>query len=216
MQISVEASESLERRMTVELPVDEVKAAVDKRLKEIARTVKLDGFRPGKVPMSVVRRRYAGQVRQEVLGDMVKSSFPAAISQEGLKPAGMPDIEPLKTDTEGGMGYVATFEVIPEVELKDISDEKINKPLAEVTDDDLLKMIEKLRRQRITWNKVENSAQDGDQVTISFKGYLDGESEPFEGGSADTLPIVLGSKAMIPGFEEGLVGVKSGEIDRLT
>lgn len=211
MHVSVEASENLERRMTVELPVDQVKAAVDKRLKEIARTIRVDGFRPGKVPMSVVRRRYVGQVRQEVLGDMIKSTFPQAISQEGLKPAGMPDIEPLNMDAEEGLGYVATFEIIPEVELKDISGEKIKRPLAEVTDDDLSSMIDKLRKQRTTWNTVEKSASDGDQVTISFKGYLNGETEPFDGGSADALPLVLGSKSMISGFEEELIGVKAGE-----
>lgn len=209
MQVSVEASETLERRMTVELPVDQVKQAVDKRLKEIAKTVRLAGFRPGKVPISVVRKRYAGQVRQEVLGEMVKSSFPAAISQEGLKPAGMPDIEPLKMESEEGMGYVAVFEVVPEVELADISGEAIKRPSVEISEDDQSQMIEKLRRQRMTWNEVDRAAGEKDQATINFKGTIDGEA--FEGGSADAVPLELDSEMMIPGFEQGLIGAKTGE-----
>ncbi|MCG8427447.1 MAG: trigger factor [Chromatiales bacterium] len=209
MQVSVESSEGLERKMTVELPVEQVNEAVEKRLKEIARTVKLDGFRPGKVPMSVVRKRFTGQVRDEVFGDLIQSTYFQALSQEKLQPAGEPKIEPLEKDPKEGVGYIATFEVMPEVAIKDMSGAVIKKAVAEVSDADLDGMIEKLRQQRTTWNEVEREAQDGDQVTISFKGFIDGEA--FDGGSADSVPLVLGSGSMIEGFEAGLVGAKAEE-----
>lgn len=210
MQVSVEAKEGLERQMTVELPADQVNEAVEKRLKEVARTVKLDGFRPGKVPMSVVRKRFAGQVRQEVFGDLVQSSYYQALAQEKLMPAGEPSsVEPVEKDPAEGMAYTATFEVMPEVALVDISDRKLVKPVAEVTDEDLEEMILKLRKQRTTWTEVDREAADGDQVMINFKGFIDGEA--FEGGSADEAPLVLGSGAMIEGFEAGLVGARADE-----
>lgn len=209
MQVSVESTEGLERRMTVELPADKVNEALEKRLKELARTVKLDGFRPGKVPLSVVRKRFSGQVRQEVFGDLVQSSYFQALSDEKLRPAGEPSIEPLETAPDGGMGYVAIFEVMPEVMLQDISGKLIKLPQVTVTDSDLEAMLDKLRKQRTTWNKVDREGRDGDQLTIDFKGYIDGEA--FDGGSAEGVPLVLGSASMIPGFEEGLVGAKAGE-----
>ena len=209
MQVSVESTEGLGRKMTVELPAEQVATAVEKRLKEISRTVKLDGFRPGKVPMSIVRKRFAGQVRDEVFGDLIQSTYFQALSQEKLQPAGEPKIEPLEKDPSEGVGYIATFEVMPEVSVGDMSDKLIKKPVAEVTDADLTDMIEKLRKQRTTWNEVEREAQDGDQVTISFTGYMDGEA--FEGGSAENVPLVLGSNSMIDGFEAGLVGCKAGD-----
>jgi len=208
MQVSVESSEGLERRMTVELPAERVDEAVEKRLKEVARTVKLDGFRPGKVPMSVVRRQFKNDVRQEVFGDLVQSTYFEALTQEKLTPAGEPSaIEP--AESSDGMAYTAVFEVMPEVELNDLGDTKITRTVAEVNDDDLDEMIEKLRQQRIVWTAVEREAQNEDQVTMDFKGFIDGEA--FDGGSADAVPLVLGSGRMIPGFEDGLVGAKAGE-----
>ncbi|OOZ36164.1 trigger factor [Solemya velesiana gill symbiont] len=209
MQVSVESSEGLERRMTVELPVEQVNEAVEKRLKEVARTVKMDGFRPGKVPMSVVRKRYSEQVRQEVFGDLVQSTYFQALAQENLQPAGEPVVEPLDKNDDEGMGYTATFEVMSEIALQDISDKSISRPVAEVTDEDFEQMIDKLRNQRVTWNDVERAAQDGDQVTIDFVGKIDGEA--FEGGTADGVPLVLGSSSMIDGFESGLVGATADE-----
>jgi len=207
MQVSVESREGLERRMTVELPTEKVNEAVEKRLKEVARTTRLDGFRPGKVPLSVVRKRFSGQVRQEILGDMVQSSYFEALAQEKLQPAGEPSIEPI--DEAAGMGYVAVFEVMPEVELASLAEVEIKEPAVSVTDEDLQAMLEKLRKQRATWTDVQRGAQDGDQVTMDFKGFIDGEA--FDGGSADAVPLVLGSGSMIPGFEEGLAGVESGD-----
>ena len=209
MQVSVESSEGLERRMTVELPAEKVNQAVEKRLKEIARTVRLDGFRPGKVPLSVVRKRFSNDAKQEVFGDLVQSSYFEALMQEKLNPAGEPAIEPVDKGADEGMAYVAVFEVMPEVVLNPLSDVTVKRPVVEVTDADLNEMVEKLRKQRITWNEVERTAQEGDQITINFKGYIDGEA--FEGGSADAIPLELGSKGMIEGFEEGLIGAKAGE-----
>ena len=209
MQVSVESREGLERRMTVELPAEMVRGALEKRLKEIARSVKMDGFRPGKVPLSIVRQRYAGQARQEIFGDLVQSTYFEALEKEKLRPAGEPTIEPLQTEATDGLRYVAVFEVMPEVELQDISEKVVERPLAEVTDADLEAMIEKLRKQRTTWNEVEREAQIGDQLIIDFKGFV--EDREFEGGSADGVPLVLGSSAMIPGFEERLMCAKSGE-----
>ncbi|MES9957896.1 MAG: trigger factor [Sedimenticola sp.] len=209
MQVSVESSEGLERRMTVELPVEQVNEAVEKRLKEVARTARLDGFRPGKVPMSVVRKRYSAEVRSEVFGDLVQSTYFQALAQEKLQPAGEPVVEPLEKDADQGMGYIATFEVMPEITLQDISDKEIKRPVAEVTDEDFAAMMDKLRNQRTTWNDVDRAAQDGDQVTIDFVGKVDGEA--FEGGTANSVPLVLGSSSMIEGFESGLVGAAADE-----
>ena len=210
MQVSVESKEGLERRMTVELPADKVNEAINKRLKEIARTVRLDGFRPGKVPISVVRSRFSGQVQQEVFGDLVKSSYFEALAHEKLLPAGDPtSIEPLEKGDNEGMAYVAVFEVMPEVQLKELDGLTITRPVVEVTDEDLEAMIQKLRKQRTTWNEVDREARIDDQLTIDFKGYIDDEA--FEGGSAEGVPLVLGSNAMIEGFEEGLIGAGAGD-----
>jgi len=210
MQVSVESSEGLERRMTVELPAERVDEAVEKRLKEVARTIKLDGFRPGKVPMSVVRKQFKNDVRQEVFGDLVQSTYFEALTQEELVPAGEPSaIEPADSGDGEGMAYTAVFEVMPEVVLNDLGDVKVTRTVAEVTDPDLDEMIEKLRQQRTTWNVVDREAQNEDQATVNFKGFIDGEA--FEGGSADSVPLVLGSGRMIPGFEDGIAGMKAGD-----
>jgi trigger factor len=208
MQVSVESGEGLERRVTVELPAEQIEVEVTKRLKQIGRTAKLDGFRPGKVPMKLLRRNYGGQVLQEVYGQMIESSYQEAIQQEKLRPAGMPKIEPKAGDEGGQFGYVATIEVMPEVELSKLEGE-IKRPIAEIVPQDIDEMIEKLRKQRATWQNVERAAEEGDQVKISFKGLVDGEA--FEGGSAENVDLVLGSKRMIDGFESALVGMVKEE-----
>ncbi|MCP4996207.1 MAG: trigger factor [Gammaproteobacteria bacterium] len=209
MQVSIESSEGLERLIKVELPADRVNQAIEKRLKEIARTTKLDGFRPGKVPLTVVRKRFSDQVRYEVFGDLVQSSYPEALMQEKLEPAGDPAVTPVDAADEGGMSYTAKFEVMPVIKLGDLSGQAITRPVADVTDEDLDQMIEKLRTQRITWNTVDREAKNEDQVTVNFKGLIDGEA--FDGGSADGIPLVLGSGSMIEGFEAGLEGSKAGD-----
>ena len=208
MQVSVESGEGLQRRMTVELPADQIEKAVTQRLKQIGRTARMDGFRPGKVPMNMLRRRYGGQVLQEVYGEMIENSYQEAIDQEKLVPAGMPKIEPVKSAEESVFAYVATLEVMPQIELAQL-DGEITRPVAEITDDDVTEMIEKLRKQRVTWNPVERGANEGDQIKINFKGLMEGEA--FEGGSANDIPLVLGSKSMIEGFEDGLIGVVKEE-----
>ncbi|MBW9256876.1 MAG: trigger factor [Candidatus Thiodiazotropha sp. (ex. Lucinisca nassula)] len=209
MQVSVESGEGLERRLTVELPAEQIDAEVTKRLQQIGRTAKLDGFRPGKVPMKLLRRNYGGQVLQEVYGQMIESSYQEAIQQEKLQPAGMPKIEPGESNEEDGLfRYVATVEVMPEITLNPLSGE-IKRPLAEIGDQDIDEMLMKLRKQRATWSSVERDAAEGDQVKISFKGTVDGEA--FEGGSAENVDLVLGSGRMIEGFESALIGKPKGD-----
>jgi trigger factor len=208
MQVSVESGEGLERRLTVALPAEQVEAEVSKRLKQIGRTAKLDGFRPGKVPMDLLRRTYGGRVLQEVYGHMIEISYQEAILQEKLSPAGLPRIEPKEAEEAGLFSYVATLEVMPEIEPAK-PEGKITRSVAEVTEQDIAEMIEKLRKQRATWSPVERAAAEGDQVKISFAGSIEGE--PFEGGSGEDLSLVLGSKRMIEGFEAGVVGMLKEE-----
>jgi len=209
MQVSVEAKEGFERCMTVEVPAEQINSEVEKRLKKIASTARLDGFRPGKTPISVIRGRYDSQVREEVFRDMLQSTYFKALSQENLQPAGEPHIEPLAKSPEDGFGYTATFEVMPEVALKEMADVTIKRPAARVEETDIDEMVEKLRMQRAAWTEVDRAAEDGDQIMINFKGYID--DEQFEGGSADNVPLKLGSGQMIDGFESGLMGIKAGE-----
>lgn len=209
MQVSVESVSNLERRVTVGVPADEVDVAVEQKLQETARRVKIDGFRPGKIPMKEVRRRFARGVREEILGDLVNKSFYQAITQEKLNLAGMPHIAFTKDEPGQDVEYVATFEVFPEIEIKNLQNIVVEKPVASIDESDVDAMIEKLRQQRALFVQSEGEAAEGDQITIDFAGSIDGEA--FEGGAASNHRLVLGSKSMIPGFEEGLVGVKAGE-----
>jgi len=209
MQVSVETGEGLERKLTIEVPAENVTEKVEKRLKEIARQVRIDGFRPGKVPMKVVKQRFGMQARQEVYGDVIQSTFYEAAVQEKLNPAGEPAIEIKDDNGEGTFTYVATFEVVPVVEVADLTDAEVEKVVAEVTEADVDAMFDKLKEQRTTWNEVDRAAQDGDKLDINFKGIMDGEA--FEGGSAENTPLVLGSGSMIEGFEAGLLGASKGD-----
>lgn len=209
MQVTVEAGEGLARRMTVELPADDVEQQVDQKLREVARQARLPGFRPGKVPMRVLRQRFGESVRGEVLGEMVQSTFPQAVAEQELRPAGQPRIEPDIDTKSGRYAYVARFEVLPEIDLQDLAGKRVARPVAEVADADVERMIERLREQRRTFEDVERPAQDGDRVTISFAGSIDGE--PFEGGSGESRQLVLGSGTFIPGFEAQLEGVRAGD-----
>lgn len=209
MQVSVESVSNLERRVIVGVPAADVDGAVEQKLQDTARRVKIDGFRPGKVPMKEVRRRFARGIREEVLGDLVNKSFYQAITQEKLNLAGMPHISFTKDEPGQDVEYVATFEVFPEVEIKNLDSIAVEKPVAEIAESDVDAMIEKLRQQRAVFVKTEDGAADGDQITIDFAGSIEGEA--FEGGSASGHRLVLGSKSMIPGFEEALVGIKEGE-----
>ncbi len=209
MQVSVEPAEGLKRRMTVAVEEDRIDQAVQGRLKDMSRTVKLKGFRKGKVPLKVIRQHYGAQVRQEVIGDVLQTSFYEAVEQENLRPAGTPDFEPKSMEPGKGLEYVATFEVYPEIELADLSQETVVKPVVEITDADVDAMIENIRQQNMTWEAVDRPAEEGDKVTVDFRGTVDGE--PFEGGEGTDLEVVIGEGRLIAGFEDGLKGLKPGD-----
>lgn len=209
MQVSIQTTSGLERRLTVGVPAEKVDDEVKARLQKAAGTVRLDGFRPGKVPMKVLKQRYGAGVRQEVIGEVMQQSFQEAVAQEQLKPAGMPSIEPKSIEEGQDLEFVAIFEVFPDIDLKDYSGLEIEKPVAEVTDADVDKMIETLRKQQAVWEAVDRAAVEEDQVNINYVGTKDGEA--FDGGTADKSDLILGSNSMIPGFEDGVAGMKSGE-----
>ncbi len=209
MQVSMETLAGLERRMTIEVPADTVESQVKSRLQEAAKNVQMKGFRKGKVPVKVIKERYGAGVRQEVLGEVMSHSWWEAVTQEKVKPAGQPRIEPKSLEEGKNLEFTATFEVYPEIELQDFSGITIEKKGAEISDADIDKMVETLREQRKTYAETDRASQDGDRVNIDFTGTIDGEK--FDGGEAKGSNLVLGSKRMIPGFEEGLVGLSKGE-----
>jgi trigger factor len=209
MQVSVEKLDGLERRMMVQVPAGEIDREVQDRLLSLSRKVKLDGFRPGKVPLKIVKRIYGLHVRQEVLSEVIQSSLRDALTQENLKPVGGPKIEPKQMEEGVDMEYSATFEVFPEFEIAGIDGLKVERLTAEVTEADIDTMIETLRKQRTLWNEVERPCQQGDRVTLDFEGKRDGED--FTGNRREDLFLVLGSGSMVKGFEEKLLGLRAGE-----
>lgn len=208
MEVTVESTGTLERRMRVELPLAPIEQQVDSRLKSVGRTAKIKGFRPGKVPAKVVRQRYGKQVREEVLNEVLQQSYSAAVTQEKLNPASGPTIE---TEADNGktFAFTATFEIMPEVELKDLEKIKIKKPEVTISDEDVDAMLMNLRKQKATWEEVDRHSADGDRVVIDFVGKLKGEA--FPGGEGKNYPVVLGAGQMLPDFEKGLLGVKAGD-----
>ena len=209
MQVSVESTSALERRLTIGVPAERIETEVNKRLQQTARRAKVPGFRPGKVPMSVIRQRYEESARQEALGDLIQASFYEAVLEQKLKPAGAPSVEPKVFEKGKDLEYVATFEVYPEFEVVGLEGIAVERLQAEVAEADVDNMLEILRKQNTRYQQVEREAQDGDQLNIDFVGKIDGEA--FAGGSAKGTSLVLGSGRMIEGFEAGLVGVKAGE-----
>ena len=209
MQVSVETTEGLERKLTIAIPGDRVDTAVNARLQEAAQTIRLNGFRQGKVPLKVVKNKFGKGVRQEVVGELMNQTYFEAIAQESLKPAGQPRIEPTSMDEGKDVEFVAVFEVYPEIELPDFAAIKAERLVAEISDDDIDEMIETLRKQRQTWVPVERAAADGDMVNIDYVGKKEGEE--FQGGKAAGQNLVLGSERMIPGFEDGVIGKSAGE-----
>lgn len=209
MQVSIETTNGLERRMTVGVPASEVDNAVNARLQEAARTVRINGFRRGKIPLKVIKNRFGKSVRQEVLGEVMSKTYYDALAQKNIKPAGQPRIEPTITEEGKDLQYVATFEVYPEVKLADFSELEVEQQIAEVSEADIDRMIESLREQRKTFNEVKRQARKGDRVNIDFTGTVDGEE--FQGGKGENTNLDLGSGRMIAGFEDGLVKAKPGE-----
>ncbi|AKJ95733.1 trigger factor [Thioalkalivibrio versutus] len=209
MQVSVEATGNLERKMTIQVPSERIDTEVDNRLKSLAKRVKLDGFRPGKVPLKVVRQRYGTGVYQEVLSEVLQESYREAVQQEGLEPAGNPSIEPTNLEGTDAIEFTASFQVFPEVQVADFSGVEIERPVAEVGDEDIDRVIDSLREQNKEWAEVKRKAKKGDRVTLDFVGSLNGEE--FEGGKADDFQIELGAGRLIEDFEKQLKGVKTGE-----
>ena len=209
MQVSIETTSGLERRLTVGVPADRVDSEVNNRLQKAAKDVRLPGFRPGKVPMKVMQQRFGAGVRQEVLGEVMSHSFQEAVVQENLRPAGQPSIEPRNLEAGKDLEYVATFEVFPDVDVQDMAGFDVERPKAEVTEADVDNIIEVFRKQQGNWETVERAAQDGDKVNIDYAGTRDGEA--FDGGTAEGSDLELGSGRMIPGFEDGIVGMSAGE-----
>jgi len=209
MQVTVEDVSGLERRMRVRIPEERVKGEVVRRLNSLAAKVRVPGFRPGKAPLKVLEKRYGEQVRSEVVGEMVQSSFYEAISQQQLRPAGAPTIDPLEAKPGNGIDYTAIFDVYPDLQTPPIESLKISRPKAEVGDHDVDKMLGVLRRQRRTWKTVERAATAEDRVVIDFQGNIDGA--PLENARGEEVPVELNASRMIEGFEEGLVGMQAGE-----
>jgi trigger factor len=214
-EVSLEASAGLERRLTVRVPNAEIERAIAARLAQVGKTARLKGFRPGKVPQKVVRQYYGGQVRDEVLSDVIRTTYSRAIEEKKLNPAGGPRIEPLAAAGAGEhFTYRATFEVYPEFTLKDLGDLAMDVPAVDVEEDDVDAMIEKLRGQRATWVSVERGGAEGDRVTVDFTGTVDGE--PFEGGQGKGIGIVIGSGQVLKDFDAALRGIKAGERTKAT
>jgi trigger factor len=209
MQVSLTATSGLERRLEVAVPATEVSTEVEQRLKSISRTARLKGFRPGKAPITVVRKQFGEQVHAEVIQDLMRSSFAQALSQERLTPAGGPKIEPIAMGPGTELKYAAIFEVLPEIKIKPFDSMPVERPSATVTDDDINAMIESMRRQRPVFTAVERPAQATDRVTIDFDGSVDGQ--PFEGGEGRDVPVVIGSRQSLVELEEGLKGATTGE-----
>lgn len=208
-EVSVETSAGLERRMTVRLPAAEIEREVAARLAKVGRTAKLKGFRPGKVPAKVVRQYYGGQVRDEVLSDLIRASYSRAIAEQKLNPAGGPRIEPLGGADAEHFSYRATFEVYPEIALQPLDRLAVERPRVQIEEADVDTMLEKLRSQRATWNVVERAAAAGDRVVVDFLGTIDGT--PFQGGEAKEVAIVVGAGQVIEDFDRALVGLRVGD-----
>ena len=214
MQVSIESSEGLERIIKVEVPAEKIDQEVNKRLQDASGKVKLNGFRQGKVPLKVVKQRFGAGIRQEVVGDTINRSFYEAVAKESLQPAGQPAIDDVEMGEGKDLSFKATFEVYPEVKVQGIEELEITRYETEINDDDIDKMISTLRESQAKFEVVERAAKEKDQVVIDFLGKKGGE--PFDGGEGKDHKLVLGSKTMIPGFEDGIVGMTAGESKTIT
>jgi trigger factor len=210
MQATIEKVSNLERRLNVSVPLQEIEAEVENRLKRLARSVRMHGFRPGKVPFRLVEQTYGGQVRQEVLGDVLQKSFGEAVRQQNLRVAGFPRFEP-RPASEGSqqVEFSATFEVYPEVTVNDLSGLQIERPVVSVGEAEVDKTVEILRKQRMYFREIDREARTGDSVTIDYRGTIDGEE--FQGGSGTDQGVVLGQAGLLADFERQVLGMRTGE-----
>ncbi len=206
MQVSVEKTSELSRKMIVTVSEDVVQGKVNERLKSLAREVKIDGFRPGKVPQKVVQKMYGARVKEEITGDLIQTNYFQALQDNELRPAGMPQIEPV--ESEEGFSFAAVFEIYPEFTLDGVDGIEVSKAVASVQESDVDAMVAKLQEQKKDWQASEQDSQTGDQVTITFSGTCEGEN--FTEGTVDEFQVELGSKQMVPGFEDQLTGLAIG------
>ena len=209
MQVSVEITQGLERRLTISVPAETVDVEVKNRLRQVSKTQRIDGFRPGKVPPSVIQKRYGKSVRQEVAGEIMQRNFVDAIIAEKINPAGRPSFVAKSNEDGKPLEFEATFEIYPEVELKDLEKIAVERPDVEVNDSDLDEMFVTLQKQHQTWKENKRVTKKGDKLTLDFNGRVDGED--FEGGKAEGFELELGAGRMIPGFEKEITGMKAGE-----
>lgn len=209
MQVSVETKQNLERHMTVTLPLADVDTKVRERLNALRGKVRIDGFRPGKVPFSVIEKRFSEGVRQEVISELIQKTYPLAIAEQKLHPASLPAVDFNEDTAAGEFVFTADFEVFPAIDLAPLAQIEVKRPHADVTDADIDMVLERMRKQKATWHPVERAAQDGDKVTIDFTGRIDGEV--FSGGSAEGHTLILGDGQMLPEFEEGVRGALVGD-----
>ena len=210
MQQAVQNTSALERNITVSIPVQHLEAEIQQRLKKLARTVKMQGFRPGHVPIKMVERQYGFQVRQEVVTDEVQQRFADAVKDQNYRVAGYPRFQPVPaSEGASNVEYTATFEVYPEIVVGDLTKFEVTRPKTEVTEADVAKTMDTLRKQRAKFNNVDRTAQNGDLVNIDFEGLIAGQ--PFEGNKAANFTVILGEARMLPDFESSIVGMKTGE-----
>ena len=209
MQVTVETTAGLERKMHVVVPSERVEVQVTEKIKQTAKQARINGFRPGKVPLREVKRRFGAGIRQEVSSEMIQSTYGEALQKEAINPAGMPKIEEVNIEEGKDLEYTAVFEVFPEVEVSGLENIEVERLSSSIEEADLEKMIDTLREQRLVYAETDRAAAEKDQVNLDFEGFL--EDEPFEGGKAEGTDLVLGSGSMIPGFEDGLAGLKADE-----
>ncbi|GHE84551.1 trigger factor [Thalassotalea profundi] len=209
MQVSLETTKGLERRLTISVPAEKVDVEVKNRLRQIGKTQRINGFRPGKVPPSVIQKRYGASVRQEIAGEVMQRNFVEAIIAEKINPAGRPQFVAKSNEDGKDLEFEATFEIYPEVSLSGLDKIKVERAIAEVTDKDLDEMFVTLQNQHKTWKENKRKTKKGDKLTINFLGRVNGEE--FEGGKAENFELELGASRMIPGFETDIIGMKVGE-----
>lgn len=213
MQVTVEKKEGIHCSLLIEVPANEIDSVVSKEINRTAKTIKMDGFRPGKVPAGMVKKKYGEQIRMEVISDLIPQKYSKAIQDEKLAVAGI-EVE-LKENKEGQpLKFVANLELFPEFEVTGFEKIEVQKPVVELTDKEVKQMIENLRKQFATFSEVDKVVEKDDKVTIDFVGKKDGEA--FEGGTANDIDVIIGSGQMIPGFEDGIIGMKKGEQKTIT
>jgi trigger factor len=209
MQFTVQTTQGLERRIEVEVPRARVAGEVERRLRELSRTAKVKGFRPGKVPLNVIKQQFGGQAQSDAVSELIRQGYSEAVTKENLRPAGSPRIEPLQIDPAEDLKFAAIVEVMPEVAVKDVADLAIERPTYSITDADVDAMLESMRRQRATYSPVDRAAQKGDRVVVDFTGRVDGAE--FEGGKGTNMAVVIGAGRAIADFENALTGMSKGE-----